>query len=267
MNFGQVNIVLAVFLVHWTCQPPHGPRAAGCADRHRRRGEADAPAARRLLPGDPPRAAGAVDDRLVPGVCSAIAWVVFPQASWIYWAGTFLESDRVGVSYISNQSMNGMLQRMLGDDRRCPDLARLGLAGSGRTRRRDAVLVLAHHLFGDLPAPDRRPRAGGDPAGVTDQLDGALDPDPAAAAGGGVAGPAGAPAAGSWPGSAGRSRCCYGVVRPSETAQRLIAPQEQQLLLANTFTWLTLLVGVGCVWWYWSRIGEGEQPEQHPAPG
>ena len=39
-----------------------------------------------------------------------------PKASWVYWTGTFLQADRVGVDYISNQSINGgMLQRLLGD--------------------------------------------------------------------------------------------------------------------------------------------------------
>ncbi len=54
----------------------------------------------------------------------------------------------------------------------------------------------------------------------------------------------------------------YGVVRPSETAQRLIEPEEQQILFGNTFTWLTLAVGVGCVWWYWSRVGDGEHADR-----
>jgi hypothetical protein len=46
----------------------------------------------------------------------------------------------------------------------------------------------------------------------------------------------------------------YGVVRPSETAQRLIEPQSDNLLFANTFTWLTLVLGAACTVWYWRRV-------------
>jgi hypothetical protein len=32
------------------------------------------------------------------------------------------------------------------------------------------------------------------------------------------------------------------------------------LIFGNTFTWLTLLVGFACVFWYWSRTSEPERP-------
>ena len=46
----------------------------------------------------------------------------------------------------------------------------------------------------------------------------------------------------------------YGVIRPAETAQRLIEPESSNLLFANTFTWLTLALGVACTVWYWRRV-------------
>ena len=48
----------------------------------------------------------------------------------------------------------------------------------------------------------------------------------------------------------------YGVVRPSQTAQILADPHDDQVFFGNTFTWLTLIVAAACVLWYWSRIDE-----------
>jgi alpha-1,2-mannosyltransferase len=258
LNFGQVNIVLAMFLAldlsHRTGRLPQGV-LTGIA------------AAVKLTP-LLLVVYFLVTRRVKPALwtigsflaCNAIAWVVFPKASWIYWAGTFLESDRVGVSYISNQSINGMLQRMLGDTAGA-QLAWFALAGVVTV----AVMVVAHHLYGAYPhLTDGLVLATillVSPISWTAHwililplLLVAAFPDRPVPLLQGMAGLL-------------AIALLHGVVRPSETAQRLIAPQEQQLFLANTFTWLTLLVGVGCVWWYWSRIGEGEQPEQHPAPG
>ena len=252
LNFGQVNIVLAMFLAldlsHRTGRIPQGV-LTGIA------------AAVKLTP-LLLVAYFLVTRRVKPAlwtlgsflVCNAIAWVIFPKASWIYWTGTFLESDRVGVSYISNQSINGMLQRLLGDTA-VAQVAWLGLAGLVTV----AVLVVAHHLYGDYPhltdglvlaaillvspiswtahwililplllvaaLPDR-------PVPILQGLAGLL-----------------------------ALALLYGVIRPSETAQRLIDPEEGHILFANTFTWLTLLVAVGCVWWYWSRVGQEADAE------
>ncbi|WP_253878350.1 glycosyltransferase 87 family protein [Actinomadura rupiterrae] len=41
-------------------------------------------------------------------------WLVAPDASRVYWSGTFRDTSRVGVTYISNQSPFGMLSRMVG---------------------------------------------------------------------------------------------------------------------------------------------------------
>ncbi|MFC5187783.1 glycosyltransferase 87 family protein [Actinomadura harenae] len=41
-------------------------------------------------------------------------WLVAPDASRVYWTGTFRDTSRVGVTYISNQSPFGMLSRLLG---------------------------------------------------------------------------------------------------------------------------------------------------------
>jgi len=253
INFGQVNIVLAMFLAldlsHRTGRLPQGV-LTGIA------------AAVKLTP-LLLVVYFLVTRRVKPAlwtlgtfvVCNAIAWVIFPKASWIYWTGTFLESDRVGVAYISNQSINGMLQRLLGDTSGAK-LAWLVLAGVVTV----GVLVVAHHLYEDYPHltdglvlatillvspiswtahwililplllvaafPDR-------PVPLLQGLAGLL-----------------------------ALALLYGVVRPSETAQRLIEPEEQQILFGNTFTWLTLAVGVGCVWWYWSRVGDGEHADQ-----
>jgi alpha-1,2-mannosyltransferase len=245
INFGQINILLAMFLVldlsYRTGRLPQG-MLTGIA------------AAVKLTPlliavyylvtGRVRAALWTIGTFIT---CSLIAWVVFPQASWIYWTGTFLESDRVGVAYISNQSINGMLQRAVAD----PAVARMlwlilgGLLAVG-------VLVLAHHLFGTYPhltdalvlaaillvspiswtahwililplllvaaLPDR-------PVPLLQALSAVL-----------------------------ALALVYGVVRPSETAQRLIEPQSDNLLFANTFTWLTLVLGAACTVWYWRRV-------------
>ncbi|MEV4257530.1 glycosyltransferase 87 family protein [Spirillospora sp. NPDC049652] len=44
------------------------------------------------------------------------AWLVAPDASRVYWSGTFRDTSRVGVTYISNQSPFGALSRLLGGD-------------------------------------------------------------------------------------------------------------------------------------------------------
>ena len=128
LNFGQVNILLAMFLVldlsHRTGRLPQGV-LTGIA------------AAVKLTPlllvvyflvtrRIKPRLWAARD---VPGLQRSRP-VVFPQASWVYWTGTFLESDRVGVAYISNQSINGLLQRLVGDTA-AAQLAWLVLAAAG----------------------------------------------------------------------------------------------------------------------------------------
>ncbi|WP_051468389.1 glycosyltransferase 87 family protein [Actinomadura oligospora] len=47
-------------------------------------------------------------------VAVAGTWLIAPDASRAYWTGTFRDTSRVGVTYISNQSPFGMLSRMLG---------------------------------------------------------------------------------------------------------------------------------------------------------
>ena len=247
INFGQINILLAVFLVldlsYRTGRVPQGV-LTGIA------------AAVKLTPLliavyylVTRRVRSALWTIGTFVVCSAIAWLVFPQASWIYWTGTFLESDRVGVSYISNQSLNGMLQRAISD----PDLARLGWLALGALVA-VAVLVLAHHLFGTYPhLTDALVLAAillVSPISWTAHwililpllLVAAL-PDRPVPLLQGLAAVLGL-------------ALIYGVVRPSETAQRLIEPQTDNLLFANSFTWLTLALGVACTVWYWRRVDE-----------
>ncbi len=245
INFGQVNILLAVFLVldlsYRTGKLPQGV-LTGIA------------AAVKLTP--LLIAVYFLVTRRVKSAlwtigtflaCTALAWLVFPKASWIYWTGTFLESDRVGVAYISNQSINGMLQRALSD----PALARMlwlalgGLIAVG-------VLVLAHHLFGTYPhLTDALVLAAillVSPISWTAHwililpllLVAALPDRPVPVLQGLAALLALA--------------LMYGVVRPSETAQRLIEPESSNLLFGNTFTWLTLALGVACTVWYWRRV-------------
>lgn len=247
INFGQVNILLAMFLVldlsYRTGKLPQGV-LTGIA------------AAVKLTPLlvavyflVTKRVKSALWTIGTFVACTVLAWAVFPQASWVYWSGTFLESDRVGVSYISNQSINGMLQRALGD----PGLARLiwlalgGLVAVG-------VLVLAHHLFGSYPhLTDALVLATillVSPISWTAHwililpllLVAALPDRPVPL----LQGLAGLLAL----------ALMYGVVRPSETAQRLIEPESSNLLFANTFTWLTLALGVACTVWYWRRVDD-----------
>lgn len=247
INFGQVNILLAMFLVldlsYRTGKLPQGV-LTGIA------------AAVKLTPLlvavyflVTKRVKSALWTIGTFVACTVLAWAVFPQASWVYWSGTFLESDRVGVSYISNQSINGMLQRALGD----PGLARLlWLALGGLVAV--AVLVLAHHLFGTYPhLTDALVLATillVSPISWTAHwililpllLVAALPDRPVPL----LQGLAGLLAL----------ALMYGVVRPSETAQRLIEPESSNLLFANTFTWLTLPLGVACTVWYWRRVDD-----------
>ena len=247
INFGQVNILLAMFLVldlsYRTGKLPQGV-LTGIA------------AAVKLTPLlvavyflVTKRVKSALWTIGTFVACTVLAWAVFPQASWVYWSGTFLESDRVGVSYISNQSINGMLQRALSE----PGLAKLlwlalgGLVAVG-------VLVLAHHLFGTYPhLTDALVLATillVSPISWTAHwililpllLVAALPDRPVPL----LQGLAGLLAL----------ALMYGVVRPSETAQRLIEPESSNLLFANTFTWLTLALGVACTVWYWRRVDD-----------
>lgn len=186
-------------------------------------------------------------------VCTVLAWAVFPTASWIYWSGTFLASDRVGVGYISNQSINGMLQRALSD----PAMARLAwLALAGLLVI--GVLVLGRHLFSAYPhLTDALVLAAillVSPISWTAHwililpllLVAALPdrPVPLLQALAAVLALA----------------LMYGVVRPSETAQRLLEPESSNLLFANTFTWLTLVLAAACTWWYWQRVDDPAGP-------
>ncbi len=57
----------------------------------------------------------------------------------------------------------------------------------------------------------------------------------------------------------------HGVVRPQETAQILVEPRSDQLFFGNTFTWLTLVVAMACVLWYWSRVA-GDEAAPTPSP-
>lgn len=247
INFGQVNVLLAAFLV---------------LDLSRRTG--------RLPQGVLTGIAAAV--KLTPllvalyflvtrrvrpalwtlgsfAACSLLAAAIFPKASWIYWTGTFLDSDRVGVAYISNQSINGLLQRAITD----PGPARLGWLVLGGVVT-VAVLILAHHLHGTYPhLTDALVLAAillVSPISwsahwvlILPLLLVATFPDRPVV---GLRILAGALAA----------ALLYGVVRPSETAQHLVEPAPDNLLFANTFTWLTLVLGVACTLWYWRRVGD-----------
>lgn len=245
INFGQVNILLALFLVldlsRRTWRVPQGV-LTGIA------------AAVKLTPlfiavyyavTHRVRATAWTVGAFV--VCTLVAALVFPHASRVFWTGTFLESDRVGVSYISNQSINGLLQRAVSD----PQLARLlwlVLAAVVAV----AVLVLAHHLFGTYPhLTDALVLAAIlliSPISwsahwilILPLLLVAVFPDEpvlllrvlAALLAGAL---------------------LYGVIRPLETAQRLVPPAADNIVFANTFTWLTLVVGVACTVWYWRRV-------------
>ncbi|MCU0278778.1 MAG: glycosyltransferase 87 family protein [Candidatus Nanopelagicales bacterium] len=250
-NFGQINILLALFMVldlsARTGRLPQGV-LTGLA------------AAVKLTPLlvavyflVTKRVRSGVTTIVTFLAASAVAAVVFPQASWIYWTGTFLESDRVGVAYISNQSINGLLQRQLGDTQ-IAQVAWLALAALVVV----GTMIMAHHLFTPYPhLTDALTLAAillVSPISWTAHwililpllLVAALPDRPVV-----------------WlQASAGllAAALLYGVVRPQETAQILAEPKESQLIFGNTFTWLTLLVGFACVFWYWSRTSEPERP-------
>jgi alpha-1,2-mannosyltransferase len=179
-------------------------------------------------------------------VCSALGAAVFPGASATYWTGTFLESDRVGVSYISNQSINGAVQRLFGDAGTAR-IVWLVLAAAVTV----ATMLVAHHLYGSYPhLTDALVLAAillVSPISWTAHwvlilpliLVAALPDRPVPLLQGLSALLAAA--------------LLYGVVRPSDTAQILLAPRDDQLWFGNAFTWLTLFVAVACVLWYWNR--------------
>ena len=250
-KFGQINILLALFMVldlnSHTSRLPQGVLT----------GLAAAVKLTPLLVAVYYLVTGRIRSGLVTIgtflAATAVAAVVFPQASWTYWTGTFLESDRVGVAYISNQSINGLLQRQLGDTGTAK-LVWLALAALIVI----ATMVMAHHLFGTFPhLTDALVLAAillVSPISWTAHwililpllLVAAL-PDRPVPWLQGTAALLGA-------------ALLYGVVRPQETAQILADPQEGQLLFGNSFTWLTLLVAFACVSWYWSRTSEPERP-------
>lgn len=256
VNFGQINILLAVFLVldlsHRTGRLPQGVLT----------GIAAAVKLTPLLVAVYYLSTRRVRPALVTIgtflAATGIAAVALPKASWIYWTGTFLESDRVGVTYLSNQSINGMMQRLLGDTQTAR-LAWLVLAAAVTI----GTLIVSRHLFGTYPhLTDALALATillVSPISWTAHwililpllLVAALPDRPVLI----LQGLAGLLAL----------ALLYGVVRPIETAQILADPQENQVFFGNTFTWLTLLVGVVSVLWYWSRIGEGD-PEPATAP-
>ncbi|MBK9435337.1 MAG: glycosyltransferase family 87 protein [Candidatus Nanopelagicales bacterium] len=247
LKFGQVNILLAAFLVldlsHRTGRLPQGVLT----------GLAAAVKLTPLLLAVYFLATKRVRPAMVTIgtflAASAVAVVVFPKASWVYWTGTFLQADRVGVDYISNQSINGMLQRLLGDTR-ATQIAWLVLAGLVIV----GAMVVAHHLYDAYPhLTDALILAAMllvSPISWTAHwililpllLVAALPDRPVVLLQGLAAVLAGA--------------LLYGVVRPSQTAQILADPHDDQVFFGNTFTWLTLIVAAACVLWYWSRIDE-----------
>lgn len=188
--------------------------------------------------------------------CSAVAAVVFPDPSMRYWGGMFASSDRVGVAYISNQSVNGMLQRLVGDTA-ASQAAWLGLAAAVTA----VTLVVSRHLHSSYPhLTDALVLAAillVSPISWTAHwililpllLVAAFPDRPVPLLQGLAALLAGA--------------LLYGVVRPRETAQILVEPQESEFWFGNTFMWLTLVVATACVAWYWSR----PDPERQAAGG
>lgn len=248
ISFGQVNIMLAMFLAldlsHRTGRIPQGV-LTGIA------------AAVKLTP-LLLLAYFLATRRYKPALwtagsflaCSAVAAIVFPKASWVYWSGTFLESDRVGVSYISNQSINGLLQRLLGQTG-ASQLSWLLLAAvvTGGT------MLVGHHLHDDFPhLTDALALAAillVSPISWTAHwililplLVVAALPDRPVALLQGLAGLLAV-------------ALLYGVVRPAETAQILPNPGDDHLVFGNTFTWLTVAVAVACVAHYWRRSTDG----------
>ncbi|HQR80107.1 MAG TPA: glycosyltransferase 87 family protein [Actinomycetota bacterium] len=251
ISFGQINIVLAMFLAldlsHRTGRIPQGV-LTGLAAAVKL-----TPlllvvyflATRRIRP-----ALWTAGSFLA---CTAVAAIVFPNASRVYWSGTFLESDRVGVAYISNQSINGLLQRLLGETG-TSQLAWLVLAAAVTA----LTMLIGHHLHDDFPhLTDALALAAillVSPISWTAHwililpllLVAALPDRPTAPLQGlaallGIA-------------------LLYGVVRPAQTAQILPDPGNNQLFFGNTFTWLTLIVAGACVAHYWRRSTEAPGP-------
>jgi alpha-1,2-mannosyltransferase len=253
LNFGQVNILLAMFMVldmnRHTGRIPQGVLT----------GIAAAVKLTPLLVAVYYLTTRRVKPALVTIgtflACNALAAVIFPQASWVYWTGTFAASDRVGVGYISNQSINGLLQRLLGDTGSAR-LAWLLLAGVVAL----ATLLVAHHLFGSYPhLTDALVLASIlliSPISWTAHwililpllLVAALPDRPVPAL--------------QILAAMLAAALLYGVVRPEETAHILADPGRGNVLFGNTFTWLTLLVAVACVGWYWSRTTADDDPPQ-----
>ncbi|GAB2837357.1 glycosyltransferase 87 family protein [Actinocorallia aurea] len=58
-------------------------------------------------------------------LCTGAAFAFAPEASRTYWTGTFLDTSRVGVPYIGNQSPIGAAARVLGGVAEIPDAYRL----------------------------------------------------------------------------------------------------------------------------------------------
>lgn len=80
-------------------------------------------------------------------VMTGIGWVAFPHASAEYWGGVAFDSSRVGgVAYISNQSINGTLVRLLGGSH-AAQLPWLACAGIGAV----VVLLVCRHLYSVVP--------------------------------------------------------------------------------------------------------------------
>lgn len=50
--------------------------------------------------------------------CGLLAFAIAPTASRVYWGGVFLDTSRVGVPYVSNQSPFGAVARLLGGPER-----------------------------------------------------------------------------------------------------------------------------------------------------
>ncbi|MEI6624558.1 MAG: glycosyltransferase 87 family protein [Actinomycetes bacterium] len=81
-------------------------------------------------------------------VASAIAFACFPQASAQYWGELVLDSTRVGgIAYISNQSLQGMLIRVMGG----PDQAKLAWFVCASVLAL-AMLWVCWRLFATFPA-------------------------------------------------------------------------------------------------------------------
>jgi Glycosyltransferase family 87 len=83
--------------------------------------------------------------------CGLLAFVVAPEASRVYWGGVFLDTSRVGVAYVSNQSPLGAAARLLGGPEHVGSwypvvplvLGAVGIAVAVAWARRDDWLVAA----------------------------------------------------------------------------------------------------------------------------